>query len=219
MTMLVNPYRYSSGGGGGGSVVLHDSTSASGGSAKSGSVAYPSGIASGDLLTLIVMRDSQNTNVATPAGWTLVYAPPNVPGGSGQNGVHLYSRVADGSESGSLSVSWDTASGAFCGFVLAMLRTSGASVPNVDEVRSGTGPTSLTNGSLNAAAGSLMIHAGHLAGGGGTLAFSDDAVQFAGNATLWIAGSFEAAGGETGTQTITFGDDIRKAAILYEIAA
>jgi hypothetical protein len=74
------------------------------------SVAYPTGISSGDLLVLCVGNKYPNNGPSTPSGWT---APSNNQGsgGQGSNGVDtgsvystVYYKEADGTESGNLSV-------------------------------------------------------------------------------------------------------------------
>lgn len=70
--------------------------------------AYPSGFATGDLLVLHVTNKPETAVPTTPAGWTLEESRS---GGSGSAGadsgdvlVSVYTKTADGTESGTLSV-------------------------------------------------------------------------------------------------------------------
>lgn len=84
------------------------------GTASPLSVAYPSGIVSGDLLVLIVgmkpnTAGSGNSSVTTPAGWTAlgsIYGATGTIGvDTGPTNLFTFYRVANGTETGTLSVS------------------------------------------------------------------------------------------------------------------
>lgn len=72
------------------------------------SVAYPAGLSSGDLLLLCVVNKYPVNGPSTPSGWTLVAQKSGGVGASGADSGSVYStvfsKVADGTESGSLSV-------------------------------------------------------------------------------------------------------------------
>lgn len=74
------------------------------------SVAYPASIAAGDLLVCCVVNKIPTNKPTTPAGWTLQNSPQVLGGSGGQTTdsgdtyVSIYTKVADGTESGSLAI-------------------------------------------------------------------------------------------------------------------
>lgn len=75
------------------------------------SVPYPSSFAAGDLLLVQVSIHSATGVISTPAGWTVMGGGPYQIS-STDSGMHgVYGKIADGSESGTLSVSFSTDSG------------------------------------------------------------------------------------------------------------
>lgn len=80
------------------------------------SVAYPAGLASGNLLLLCISNKYPTNGPSTPSGWTLVAQKSGGVGASGADSGQVYStvfsKVADGTESGNLSVTLTSANSA-----------------------------------------------------------------------------------------------------------
>lgn len=114
-------------------------------------VAYPSGVAAGNLLVLPVMHRSVLT---VPTGWTLL-SETAVFGGFNQK-VAVLIKTADGSESGSLTLNQSVANR----FIGQMLRVSGSF--GTPTATNGTRPSEAVNDgvdtvAVNTAAAALMI--------------------------------------------------------------
>lgn len=97
-------------------------------SGTSVSVAYPSGIAAGQMPFLQVVQAVANDDISTPADWTKLGSKSEGSGSTGANSA-WFAKVATGSESGSLSVSRTGSSYYFYGIIW----------------RTGTGPRTSTS--------------------------------------------------------------------------
>lgn len=93
------------------SISFVGSSASAGVGTSSISVAYPAGIAAGQLLLLCVANKYPNNSPATPAGWSLI-SNAQQSGGAGSAGIDtgtvystVFIREADGSETGSVTVS------------------------------------------------------------------------------------------------------------------
>src|ERR1041385_2007993 len=93
------------------SISFGTQSSASATGTTSLSVAYPTGIVAGDLLVLPISSKYPTNGPVTPTGWTLL-PDAQASGGHGSSGTNtgnvymtVFFKVADGTESGNLSVS------------------------------------------------------------------------------------------------------------------
>lgn len=121
-------------------------------------VPYPSGIAAGDLLVLGIANKYPANAPTTPAGWTL-RSGGQTSGGSGASGVDTgsvyasqYYRLADGTESGNLSVTITSGNAA----VGVILRFSPAAGYTLD-----TANMQASNGSDNSAGTAWSVTGGN----------------------------------------------------------
>lgn len=85
-------------------------------------IPYPGTFAAGDLLAIFATIRTDGQTLDTPSGWTLQYS--DVSSGTGPR-LNLYTRTADGSESGSVTInSSGMTSAAGCMFALRGVDTS-----------------------------------------------------------------------------------------------
>jgi hypothetical protein len=171
-------------------------------------VAYPSGIAAGNLLILAIANRPNASTPSTPSGWA---APANnsVTGGAGSEGagtgvvrMTVFVKEATGTESGSLSLS--IASGTSCGAVMwRVSRGSGkdwrVALANGADNSAGTGWSAAFGSDPGVTSGDLVFVAS---------AASEDTASFASQA-LSQTGVTYGSMTERADSAITTGNDLR----------
>ena len=181
-------------------------------------VAYPAGIAAGDLLVLAIANRPNSSTPSTPSGWT---APSNytVTGGAGVEGagtgvvrITVFVKEATGTESGSLTLS--IASGASCGAAIwRVSRGSGKSwlvaLASGSDNSAGTGWSTTFGSDPGVASGDLVFVAS---------AASEDTASFASQALSQTGVTYGAMTERTDT-AISTGNDLRLVVTEHPISS
>ena len=181
-------------------------------------VAYPAGIASGDLLVLAVANRPNSSTPSTPSGWT---APSNytVTGGAGAEGAGtgvvratVFVKEATGTESGSLALA--IASGTSCGAAIwRVSRGSGkrwlVALASGSDNSAGTGWSTTFGSDPGVASGDLVFVAS---------AASEDTASFASQA-LAQTGVTYGAMTERADTAISTGNDLRLVVTEHPISS
>lgn len=107
-TIVLNSFRYVAAGGGGGGTISFGAAGTVGTGSTSLTPAYPAGLASGNMILMPVASKYPANSPATPSGWTLVGQGSGGAGAAGSDSgtmyITVYSKISDGTESGTVTV-------------------------------------------------------------------------------------------------------------------